>query len=141
MMKIFRIILRKKVSKMMTKTNQLANLIETKTEMLKIRKRKTKSSIEMILYPNQINLVKQMIAKSLIQLRRFMMKMDKESRKGNLRENKRNKDVMEKQKILYTTVLKKKNLNLMMKSQIQICLLYTSPSPRDRQKSRMPSSA
>eukprot|EP01015_Nassula_variabilis_P004457 TRINITY_DN130_c0_g1_i2.p1 TRINITY_DN130_c0_g1~~TRINITY_DN130_c0_g1_i2.p1 ORF type:complete len:111 (-),score=18.00 TRINITY_DN130_c0_g1_i2:40-372(-) len=24
---------------------------------------------------------------------------------------------------------------------IQICLLYTSPSPRDRQKSRMPSSA
>ena len=25
--------------------------------------------------------------------------------------------------------------------QIQICLLYTSPSPRDRQKSRMPSSA
>ena len=29
------------------------------------------------------------------------------------------------------------NLNLM----IQYCLLYTSPSPRDRQKSRMPSSA
>ena len=26
-------------------------------------------------------------------------------------------------------------------SQIGICLLYTSPSPRDRQKSRMPSSA
>ena len=25
--------------------------------------------------------------------------------------------------------------------QIKICLLYTSPSPRDRQKSRMPSSA
>ena len=25
--------------------------------------------------------------------------------------------------------------------QSQICLLYTSPSPRDRQKSRMPSSA
>ena len=25
--------------------------------------------------------------------------------------------------------------------QIMICLLYTSPSPRDRQKSRMPSSA
>ena len=24
---------------------------------------------------------------------------------------------------------------------IDICLLYTSPSPRDRQKSRMPSSA
>ena len=26
-------------------------------------------------------------------------------------------------------------------SQIYVCLLYTSPSPRDRQKSRMPSSA
>ena len=25
--------------------------------------------------------------------------------------------------------------------QMEICLLYTSPSPRDRQKSRMPSSA
>ena len=27
------------------------------------------------------------------------------------------------------------------KPSINICLLYTSPSPRDRQKSRMPSSA
>ena len=27
------------------------------------------------------------------------------------------------------------------KIQLRICLLYTSPSPRDRQKSRMPSSA
>eukprot|EP00828_Plagiopyla_frontata_P023784 TRINITY_DN30395_c0_g1_i1.p4 TRINITY_DN30395_c0_g1~~TRINITY_DN30395_c0_g1_i1.p4 ORF type:complete len:100 (+),score=16.36 TRINITY_DN30395_c0_g1_i1:321-620(+) len=27
------------------------------------------------------------------------------------------------------------------KGDIQVCLLYTSPSPRDRQKSRMPSSA
>ena len=26
-------------------------------------------------------------------------------------------------------------------NQIEACLLYTSPSPRDRQKSRMPSSA
>ena len=26
-------------------------------------------------------------------------------------------------------------------TQVDICLLYTSPSPRDRQKSRMPSSA
>ena len=28
-----------------------------------------------------------------------------------------------------------------IKTQERICLLYTSPSPRDRQKSRMPSSA
>ena len=28
-----------------------------------------------------------------------------------------------------------------MNCSITICLLYTSPSPRDRQKSRMPSSA
>ena len=26
-------------------------------------------------------------------------------------------------------------------AQVALCLLYTSPSPRDRQKSRMPSSA
>ena len=30
---------------------------------------------------------------------------------------------------------------LMTDEQVQTCLLYTSPSPRDRQKSRMPSSA
>ena len=28
-----------------------------------------------------------------------------------------------------------------MKEKLNACLLYTSPSPRDRQKSRMPSSA
>ena len=32
-----------------------------------------------------------------------------------------------------------KDVNL--KGEYQLCLLYTSPSPRDRQKSRMPSSA
>ena len=30
---------------------------------------------------------------------------------------------------------------LMEAGLLQVCLLYTSPSPRDRQKSRMPSSA
>ena len=30
---------------------------------------------------------------------------------------------------------------ILVRQQLQICLLYTSPSPRDRQKSRMPSSA
>ena len=34
---------------------------------------------------------------------------------------------------------KESNLEGLMK--FNICLLYTSPSPRDRQKSRMPSSA
>ena len=34
----------------------------------------------------------------------------------------------------------KKGLELRLKD-LKICLLYTSPSPRDRQKSRMPSSA
>ena len=29
----------------------------------------------------------------------------------------------------------------LLRTQLFICLLYTSPSPRDRQKSRMPSSA
>ena len=31
--------------------------------------------------------------------------------------------------------------DLMLTGGSEICLLYTSPSPRDRQKSRMPSSA
>ena len=33
------------------------------------------------------------------------------------------------------------NLNNIIDTQHKVCLLYTSPSPRDRQKSRMPSSA
>ena len=34
-----------------------------------------------------------------------------------------------------------KDLNRRKPGQSKYCLLYTSPSPRDRQKSRMPSSA
>ena len=34
-----------------------------------------------------------------------------------------------------------KKLDLPKKNEPEPCLLYTSPSPRDRQKSRMPSSA
>ena len=34
-----------------------------------------------------------------------------------------------------------KAAELMQAENISLCLLYTSPSPRDRQKSRMPSSA
>ena len=30
---------------------------------------------------------------------------------------------------------------VVLKSQVLVCLLYTSPSPRDRTRSRMPSSA
>ena len=37
--------------------------------------------------------------------------------------------------------LSKKEATQYVDELIQICLLYTSPSPRDRQKSRMPSSA
>ena len=33
------------------------------------------------------------------------------------------------------------NVPLIINDDIEFCLLYTSPSPRDRQKSRMPSSA
>ena len=53
---------------------------------------------------------------------------------------------------MYATILRegkeywiKRELNVMHfaieNNHINICLLYTSPSPRDRQKSRMPSSA
>ena len=37
--------------------------------------------------------------------------------------------------------LLKKNEHLFAPTDADLCLLYTSPSPRDRQKSRMPSSA
>ena len=33
------------------------------------------------------------------------------------------------------------NASFVAAAQVLVCLLYTSPSPRDRQKSRMPSSA
>ena len=33
------------------------------------------------------------------------------------------------------------NLEKLMGENVQLCLLYTSPSPRDRTRSRMPSSA
>ena len=39
------------------------------------------------------------------------------------------------------TILAKNTAINWNKHRINICLLYTSPSPRDRQKSRMPSSA
>ena len=44
----------------------------------------------------------------------------------------------------YTKEIKNNNVDLIINLQgdmPNICLLYTSPSPRDRQKSRMPSSA
>ena len=37
--------------------------------------------------------------------------------------------------------IKKDEILIIESSQFNFCLLYTSPSPRDRQKSRMPSSA
>ena len=44
--------------------------------------------------------------------------------------------IEERHEIIRQTVKMKKG-----KMQLWYCLLYTSPSPRDRQKSRMPSSA
>ena len=48
-------------------------------------------------------------------------------------------------RIFWSTVMeinyKKQKIILQKKSKFDTCLLYTSPSPRDRQKSRMPSSA
>ena len=40
-----------------------------------------------------------------------------------------------------STIIPKLINNIMYDGKRGICLLYTSPSPRDRQKSRMPSSA
>ena len=49
----------------------------------------------------------------------------------------RTSEIILKIKELY----KKGGIFNIAKNLIKICLLYTSPSPRDRQKSRMPSSA
>ena len=65
---------------------------------------------------------------------------------GNGRRRKQKSDyavqLTEKQKAKYTYgVLERQFRNLFTKAAGKSCLLYTSPSPRDRQKSRMPSSA
>ena len=46
-----------------------------------------------------------------------------------------------KDKYAYTEVFDVIQISVFPKAEIPGCLLYTSPSPRDRQKSRMPSSA
>ena len=43
--------------------------------------------------------------------------------------------------IEYQFGLKEEDAIKIMRQNLKPCLLYTSPSPRDRQKSRMPSSA
>ena len=47
----------------------------------------------------------------------------------------------EKEKITIDKILLIKDKDNISLGQPYVCLLYTSPSPRDRQKSRMPSSA
>ena len=42
---------------------------------------------------------------------------------------------------VYTTTPKKPNSALRKVARVRFCLLYTSPSPRDKRQSRMPSSA
>ena len=43
--------------------------------------------------------------------------------------------------IVAAKLAKQGKIKIIVKGHIHTCLLYTSPSPRDRQKSRMPSSA
>src|SRR5665213_1975169 len=43
--------------------------------------------------------------------------------------------------IMYTTTAERQGVSAFYGALAGVCLLYTSPSPRDRQKSRMPSSA
>ena len=47
----------------------------------------------------------------------------------------------ENNKVVENYTHKSKHKNPLCGDEMEICLLYTSPSPRDRQKSRMPSSA
>ena len=44
-------------------------------------------------------------------------------------------------KIIFTTTIKEKENNYPGDMMVKVCLLYTSPSPRDKRQSRMPSSA
>ena len=44
-------------------------------------------------------------------------------------------------KVAQIALVKNENGHIVEKERYDFCLLYTSPSPRDRQKSRMPSSA
>ena len=50
-------------------------------------------------------------------------------------------DCRNKQKLWPISLKIEEKIDLEAERQAKICLLYTSPSPRDRQKSRMPSSA
>ena len=50
-------------------------------------------------------------------------------------------DALEKRMAAVTNVLQHLENETVSLKKIVTCLLYTSPSPRDRQKSRMPSSA
>ena len=54
-----------------------------------------------------------------------------------------NKIIVSKRNSKISSELKRKSKKIKISTDNQdiICLLYTSPSPRDRQKSRMPSSA
>ena len=51
------------------------------------------------------------------------------------------KSLVQEGVLLSDALIKQKVFPDMALNMLQICLLYTSPSPRDRQKSRMPSSA
>ena len=48
---------------------------------------------------------------------------------------------IEQKGFMYSASDSFKTIPLYLNEDVYICLLYTSPSPRDRQKSRMPSSA
>ena len=50
-------------------------------------------------------------------------------------------ELLEKQKLMYFRCKLSEDEDAMLVAENMSCLLYTSPSPRDRQKSRMPSSA
>ena len=56
-------------------------------------------------------------------------------------QQKREKLVREIEELLDTSLASEEEKMKKMKDTSSTCLLYTSPSPRDRQKSRMPSSA
>ena len=70
-----------------------------------------------------------------------LTRVDKRKTLENLLERNLTQELKEVLRSNLSLLLQAEEKYLELERQYEICLLYTSPSPRDRQKSRMPSSA
>ena len=75
-----------------------------------------------------------------VEIEKIYKKQQREYKKQK-RKAKKNYENIQNETVTDEEAMAKKIKNLTTSIQPKVCLLYTSPSPRDRQKSRMPSSA